>query len=187
VRTSLLHICTLTAVLGLGGCEPERGTPAGTGGSPGASGGSPATGGTGLVATGGMPGSGGTSPSGGMTTGTGGSTGGTATGGTATGGTSTGGTATGGGPTAPELITSGPNAYWNTAGQVTKVTSGTADLTVDENTKYQLWDGFGGTFNEMGWDALSVVSSEITNALRLLFAADGANFVFGRIPIGASD
>jgi glucosylceramidase len=39
----------------------------------------------------------------------------------------------------------------------------------------------------MGWDALSVVSSEITYALTLLFGADYANFVYGRIPMGASD
>ena len=69
------------------------------------------------------------------------------------------------------------------------VTSGTADLTVDENTKYQRWEGFGGTFNEMGWDALSVVgAAETTKALKLLFdARDGANFVYGRLPVGASD
>ena len=85
-------------------------------------------------------------------------------------------------------MTSGPNDYWNTEGLVTEVAAGPSDLTVDETTTYQPWDGFGGTFNEMGWDALSVVSSEITRALTLLFdAQDGANFVYGRVPIGASD
>ena len=68
------------------------------------------------------------------------------------------------------------------------MTRGTADLSVDENTKYQRWDGFGGCFNEMGWDALSVVSSEIPRAMKLLFdAKDGANFSYGRLPLGASD
>jgi glucosylceramidase len=86
------------------------------------------------------------------------------------------------------LITSAANAYW-TKGQVTKVTSGTADVNVDKNTTYQRWDGFGGCFNEMGWDALSVVSAaDVTNAMKLLFdATDGANFVYGRLPLGASD
>jgi glucosylceramidase len=84
-------------------------------------------------------------------------------------------------------MTSAQNAYW-VKGQATQVTSGTADLNVDKNTTYQSWDGFGGTFNEMGWDALSVVSSEIPNALKYLFhATEGANFVYGRIPLGASD
>jgi glucosylceramidase len=84
------------------------------------------------------------------------------------------------------VVTSAQNAYWVTA-PVTKVTSGTADLNVATNTTYQRWDGFGGTFNEMGWDALSVVSTEIPNAMKLLFDRDGANFVYGRLPLGASD
>ncbi len=115
--------------------------------------------------------------------------GGDGTGGDGTGGDGTGGDGTGGGTTELELITSGPNDYWNTDAQVTEVSSGSADLTIDPNTTYQRWDGFGGTFNEMGWDALNVLSSsEITRALTLLFdATDGANFVYGRIPIGASD
>jgi glucosylceramidase len=140
------------------------------GGSAGSSGGG--RGGTTVV------GSGGTSLSG-----SGGNAGGTSGAGGQAGGT--------GGATAvsaePEVMTSAQNAYW-VKGQVTKVTSGTADVNVDKNTTYQRWDGFGGTFNEMGWDALSVVSSEIPNALKYLFhATEGANFVYGRIPLGASD
>src|SRR6478735_2427151 len=88
----------------------------------------------------------------------------------------------------PQFVTSAANAYWNTSGQVTKLTSGTADLTVDANTKFQRWDGFGGCFNEMGWDALSVVSAEIPKAMKLLFdAKEGANFTYRRLPLGASD
>lgn len=90
--------------------------------------------------------------------------------------------------TLPEFVTSAANAYWNTSGQVTRLTNGTADLSVDENTKFQRWDGFGGCFNEMGWDALSLVSAEIPRALKLLFdSKDGANFAYGRLPLGASD
>ncbi|HEX7511016.1 MAG TPA: glycoside hydrolase family 30 protein [Chitinivibrionales bacterium] len=87
----------------------------------------------------------------------------------------------------PDLMVSSKGSYWQT-GTFTKVTGATADVTVDENSKKQLWEGFGGTFNEAGWDALSVVSSEIPNVMKLFFDAnDGANFVYGRIPIGASD
>ena len=82
-------------------------------------------------------------------------------------------------------MTSAQNAYWM-PGQVTKVTSGTADLNVDKNTTYQRWDGFGGCFNEMGWDALSVVpADQVTNAMKLLFdPTAGAKFVYGRRPDG---
>jgi glucosylceramidase len=99
-----------------------------------------------------------------------------------------GGSGTGGGLTLPELVTSAQNAYW-VAGQATTMASGTADLTVNSNTTYQRWDGFGGCFNEMGWDALSVISADqVTTALKLLFdARDGANFAYGRLPMGASD
>ena len=151
------------------------------GGSDSSGGGAKSTGGS--IATGG---GGQRSNSGGQA----GKSGGASSGGsnTAAGGAATGGMAAGGGSTLPELVTSAQNAYWNITGVLTKTTSGTADLTVDTNTKYQRWDGFGGTFNEMGWDALSVVSSEIANALKLLFdARDGANFTYGRIPLGASD
>jgi glucosylceramidase len=135
--------------------------------------------GSGGSAAGGSGGSGG-SPVGGA--------GGAAAGSTGTGGSAPGGAGAGGAPATTEVVTSGQNAYW-TLGQVTKVTSGTADLNVDKNTTYQRWDGFGGTFNEMGWDALSVVSpDQVTNALKLLFdPRDGANFVYGRLPMGASD
>ncbi len=196
---------------GSGGEQPTGGTPP-TGGSSG-TGGAP-TGGqtTGGQSTGGSESGG--APTGGQSTGgqsTGGqSAGGTESGGAPTGGQDTGGQssggdggagaptggsepgsggeATGGGATEPELVTSGPDDYWNTAATVTEVASGTATLTVDAGTTFQLWHGFGGTFNEMGWDALSAVSGEIATAMRLLFDADeGANFIFGRIPIGASD
>jgi len=88
----------------------------------------------------------------------------------------------------PDLVTSSDGAFWKT-GTVTTVTTGTADVTADAATKKQRWDGFGGTFNEAGWDALSVLSaSDKQMALTLLYdAANGANFTYGRLPIGASD
>jgi glucosylceramidase len=64
-----------------------------------------------------------------------------------------------------------------------------ATVTVDANRMHQAWIGFGGTFNEMGWDALGELSAaDRDRAIRLLFSAtEGANFAWGRIPIGASD
>ncbi|HET9929143.1 MAG TPA: hypothetical protein VFQ35_00585, partial [Polyangiaceae bacterium] len=102
-----------------------------------------------------------------------------------------GGTASGGGMATggdePKLITSNEKSFWQTA-TPTEVTSGTADVTVND-TAAQTFTGFGGAFNEMSWDALSVLSeADRTRALKLLFdAQDGANFIYGRIPIGAND
>ena len=163
-----------TGIAGSGGAAAGSG--AGASGVAGSDGGG---GSTGVAGQSGRGGAGIAGAAGGRGGNAGGSVGGNA-------GRGTGGQA---GAMVPAFVTSAPNAYWNTQATATLVTSGTADLTVDENTKYQRWEGFGGTFNEMGWDALSVVgATETTNALKLLFdARDGANFVYGRLPVGASD
>ena len=51
------------------------------------------------------------------------------------------------------------------------------------------FEGFGGAFNEMGWNYLNMLSAaDKDHAMKLLFdGTDGAHFGIGRIPIGASD
>ncbi|MEI9936206.1 MAG: glycoside hydrolase family 30 beta sandwich domain-containing protein [Pseudomonadota bacterium] len=88
----------------------------------------------------------------------------------------------------PRLVTSAANAYWKTDGMLTEVTTGTADVTVNDASGAQTWEGFGGAFNEMGWKYLMTLSeADRTAALKLLFGDDGARFNMGRIPMGASD
>jgi glucosylceramidase len=85
------------------------------------------------------------------------------------------------------LITSAENSYWQT-GTLTTVTSGIATVTVNDASTSQTWLGFGGAFNETGWNVLQMLSrSDQSKAINLLFGSDAANFTFGRIPIGASD
>ncbi len=96
-----------------------------------------------------------------------------------------GGTSSG----AASVTVSSPGAYGQ-QGEVRPLGgTGGVDLAVDEGTTYQAIDGFGGAFNEQGWDALAVLDEAARQeALRLLFGApDGARFRFGRLPIGASD
>lgn len=173
-----------------------------------ASGGSAVGGVGGVNATGGKVNSGGAGStasdvvfaSGGKGTGIGGGTnsGGTNSGGTKTdsssGGSKGGDSATGGAstnttPTLTEVkvITSGNNAFWKEA--TFTESSGTATVTVNDGSALQNWSGFGGTFNEKGWSYLTQLpAADQEKALKLLFdKADGANFVLGRIPIGASD
>jgi glucosylceramidase len=89
---------------------------------------------------------------------------------------------------APTLVTSTPGAYWKTDAPLAEVTTGNADVTVDDTSAAQVWEGFGGAFNEMGWNDLSLLSdSDRDTAIHLLYGDDGARFAFGRIPIGASD
>jgi glucosylceramidase len=88
----------------------------------------------------------------------------------------------------PELVTSAEGAYWVTTGALTEVAAGAADVTVNDTLTAQTWEGFGGSFNELGWVYLSLLSeSDRNRALSLLFGRDGCNFTLGRIPIGASD
>jgi len=61
-------------------------------------------------------------------------------------------------------------------------------LTLDPGKRIQTIEGFGGCFNELGWEALTALPAEKRDAaLRELFAPDGANFTLGRAPIGAND
>lgn len=56
------------------------------------------------------------------------------------------------------------------------------------NKKSQCIEGIGGTFNELGWEALmSLPEKEREQILDDLFSLDGANFNYNRMPIGASD
>jgi len=113
--------------------------------------------------------------------------GGTVGGATGTGGATVAGTG-GAAPTKPQVVTSSQSAQWQTS-TYTTVSSGTVDITVTDSTAYQTFDGFGGTFNEIGWNVLSMLTAaERDRAMTLLFDAnDGAAFSLGRVPIGASD
>lgn len=88
----------------------------------------------------------------------------------------------------PSLVVSSSDAMWS-EGEVEVVTAGTPNFTVNSAETYQTWLGFGGTFNEKGWTALSELSpADRETAMKLLFSkAEGAAFTWGRIPVGASD
>jgi glucosylceramidase len=61
-------------------------------------------------------------------------------------------------------------------------------ITLDPRQKFQTIDGFGGCFNELGWEALtSLPDGRREAALKVLFSPDEANFTLGRAPIGAND
>jgi len=184
------------ATPGTGGATPGTGgAMPGTGGAmPGTGGAMPGTGGA-MPGTGGaQPGTGGAQPgTGGTTPGTGGAQPGTGGAQPGTGGTTpgTGGDGTGGTPVEePTLILSGKTegTFWKTD---TPLTEGgtTATVTVNAANTHQTMHGFGGSFNEKGWVALMALSeADRALAMKLLFSpTEGANFWWGRIPMGASD
>jgi glucosylceramidase len=64
----------------------------------------------------------------------------------------------------------------------------TADITIFPEQALQTIDGFGGSFNERGWDALITLPAEKQNEImQALFSSEGAHFSLCRMPIGASD
>ncbi len=72
---------------------------------------------------------------------------------------------------------------------VSQMTPGSkADIEIFPDKKLQRMDGFGGCFNELGWEALlSLPSDERKKVLERLFSPEGANSTICRVPIGASD
>ncbi len=83
------------------------------------------------------------------------------------------------------IITTTKDAHWKEG----KESSGKkADATVSFEREMQTIRGFGGCFNELGNVALRTLSKEEQKrVMSELFAEDGCNFNFCRVPIGASD
>lgn len=88
----------------------------------------------------------------------------------------------------PGLVISGQDAWWVTTAPSEAPSDAAADVVVEADTRLQTWDGFGGSFEEWGWEALQRLEpSEQERAMRLLFDLnEGAHFTWGRLPIGAS-
>lgn len=82
---------------------------------------------------------------------------------------------------------SNETAQWcsKTPGQ----TSGRIDATLSLNgLEYQTMHGFGGCFNELGWQALqSLAPKDHAKVMNELFSPVGAGINFCRLPIGAND
>ena len=84
-----------------------------------------------------------------------------------------------------------PNAPWQ-ARESLSLTPGAlpnADISIDTTQQGQEITGFGGAFNEKGWEALSVLTPDArSSVMKALFdPAEGARFSICRVPIGASD
>lgn len=83
--------------------------------------------------------------------------------------------------------TTTPTLRWQKS-SVASGNLGHADLTVYPDSVLQKVDGFGGTFNELEWDAMQYVSDRDKDAImRSLFAPEGIHFAIGRTPVGSND
>lgn len=87
-----------------------------------------------------------------------------------------------------KTYTSTANQYW----QESALSGGEAryEGTLQTTPSSRQWKGFGGCFNEIGWDALQKVDpAQREKLFDLLFSpeADGCRFSYNRLPVGASD
>lgn len=63
-----------------------------------------------------------------------------------------------------------------------------ASITVFTDSILQDVDGFGGTFNEISWDALlTLPEADRKSVMEALFGENGTKFSLGRTPVGCSD
>ncbi len=86
------------------------------------------------------------------------------------------------------IITSGESIRVEKNKLVTSLISKKSDFMVTTSEAKQRISGFGGAFNEQGWEALDKLNeSERQKVLNAIFSPGEANFSYGRIPIGASD
>ncbi len=89
-----------------------------------------------------------------------------------------------------EWVSSTNDQRWNTEKNLAlKPASENApfDLILTSDTA-QTIDGFGGCFNELGWDALQTLSAGTRDSiLKDLFTPEGFNFTICRMPLGAND
>ena len=62
-------------------------------------------------------------------------------------------------------------------------------IEITPSTRYQQIDGWGGCFNELGWDAMSVLTEKERDSIiaSLFDSTTGCGFTMARMPIGSSD
>ncbi|MDD5674175.1 MAG: glycoside hydrolase family 30 beta sandwich domain-containing protein [Chitinivibrionales bacterium] len=92
--------------------------------------------------------------------------------------------------TAARWRCSTPASAWVDKGAVSAVANvaGGSDIVIDTTAKYQVMDGFGGAFNEMGWKPMLKLGQALRDSvMRELFGPSGCNYTFCRMPIGACD
>ena len=76
-----------------------------------------------------------------------------------------------------------------TGAEFTSGTSNASAIVIQTDSARQIIDGFGGCFNELGWEALQslTVENRQTVANNLFDMHSGCKFTICRMPIGAND
>ena len=79
--------------------------------------------------------------------------------------------------------------YWNLEKKLPKpIDTNETYIEIDSSKEEQKMNGFGGCFNEAGWEALKLLEpSQTISLFKELFSPENANFCYNRFPIGGSD
>jgi glucosylceramidase len=89
-----------------------------------------------------------------------------------------------------DLYSSSQEIYWehNSIDLKNEITTLNEKIIIDTAIKYQSVDGWGGCFNEKGWQALTHLNeAEREEVMAAFFDDSGCAFTYCRMPIGASD
>ena len=88
-----------------------------------------------------------------------------------------------------EWVYSTFDKQWQQGAKVKLLNDATGDAEIRiTDEKLQQIEGFGGCFNEMGWDALmSLTEKDRNQVMENIFSPTQANFTINRMPMGASD
>ena len=88
-----------------------------------------------------------------------------------------------------EWIYSTPDNQWASSALIAIAAQSESVIQVFPEKQQQVIDGFGGCFNELGWEALNIVTDqEKESIIKALFdRIDGCKFNKCRMPIGAND
>ena len=89
-----------------------------------------------------------------------------------------------------EWVSSTQNASWEIDSKNVSLSSKDTvnSIQILSEKKLQSIDGFGGCFNELGWEALiSLPETKKQSIIKELFSPAGANFSYCRMPVGSSD
>lgn len=84
-----------------------------------------------------------------------------------------------------KVYTTSETEFWKQAVVEVQSADGAVPDIVVSDEREQSFDGFGGSFGEIGWDALALLpDGKREEVMQALFAPEGIHFAYGRIPMG---
>lgn len=92
-------------------------------------------------------------------------------------------------PQKAQWVSTTESSPWQTNPELTSTEGTTPDVVIDPNKTYQVIEGFGTCFNELGWTSLTKLDANTRQSImkEMFSPGVGANFTICRMPIAAND